>query len=494
MIGLEVHAQLATKTKLFCGCATYGNKNPNRPKGRGINLVGIFKVADTQDQYSQQGNSTIASDEVSATNDIPNTRTCAVCLGHPGSKPVLNEKALEHATKLCMAVKSSIAKKIIFSRKTYFYPDMSKNFQITQYEAPLGTGGSIILDSGKEIKLKRVHVEEDPAALIHSGDYVLVDYNRSGNPLVEIVTEPVLSSPQEARDLMKKLITILNYLKIFDITTCILKADANVSIRKTGFIRVEIKNITGFKEIEKALTYELKRQELHEVKRETRGWDAEKGITFSMRSKEYEEDYGYIYEPDLPTYEWDKEHLKHIEESIPELADERIKRMTKQYKIDEITAKIICADLETAELFERVIKHADPVLASNWFRRELMRVLNSTNKSVMSVKEQHLIELLEMIQQHKITDRIGQKLMEVIVETNASPKEYVKKEGLEAIEGELEIKKLCEEAVKENPKAVEDYKKGGEKAFQFLIGQVMKKAKGKAVPEIINKLMKNIVG
>ncbi len=258
VIGLECHVELDTTTKLFCGCPTKGN-------------------------------------------DEPNTRTCEVCLGMPGSKPVLNKKALDFALKLCLALNCKISKELIFSRKSYFYPDMAKNYQISQYEIPLGSKGSLKLKSGKEINITRVHMEEDPAALVHPAGmrgsaYVLVDYNRSGNPLVEIVTEPCMESAEEARDFMNQLITILSYLEIFDINKGVIKADANVSIKESGFVKQEVKNITGFKEIEQALQYEILRQK-DEVKagkklsQETRAWDSEKGITFLLRKKETNGDY-----------------------------------------------------------------------------------------------------------------------------------------------------------------------------------------------------------
>ncbi|MEE9525113.1 MAG: Asp-tRNA(Asn)/Glu-tRNA(Gln) amidotransferase GatCAB subunit B, partial [Candidatus Woesearchaeota archaeon] len=238
VIGLEIHVELATDTKLFCGCATSGS-------------------------------------------DEPNSRTCEVCLGMPGSKPVLNKKAIDYALRLCLALGCKISPELIFSRKNYFYPDMAKNYQISQYEIPLGVGGKLRLGSGKTVGITRVHMEEDPAALTHpagmeKSSFVLVDYNRSGDPLVEVVTEPDLESPEEAREFMKHLITILNYINIFDVNRCIIKADANISIKESKYTRVEIKNITGFKEIERALKYEVERQKqnTNEIVQETRAWDA----------------------------------------------------------------------------------------------------------------------------------------------------------------------------------------------------------------------------
>ena len=249
VIGMEIHVELDTKTKLFCGCQREGKED-----------------------------------------ELPNTRTCAVCLGHPGSKPVLNKKAVLYALKICLATGCDISNELIFSRKSYFYPDMSKNYQISQYEIPLGTDGKIELESGKQIRLRRIHLEEDPASLVHpsgmfDSQFVLVDYNRSGNPLCEIVTEPDLTGPDEAREFMKKMVTILNYLEVFNIEKCIIKADANISIKESGYSRVEVKNVTGFKEIERALNYEISRQK-QEVKsgmkimQETRGWMQTKELHF----------------------------------------------------------------------------------------------------------------------------------------------------------------------------------------------------------------------
>ncbi|MBI5398145.1 Asp-tRNA(Asn)/Glu-tRNA(Gln) amidotransferase GatCAB subunit B, partial [Candidatus Woesearchaeota archaeon] len=244
VIGLEIHVQLNTKTKLFCGCATQGSEEPN-------------------------------------------TRTCDVCLGFPGSKPVLNEAALDGGLRLALALGCTISPKLIFSRKSYFYPDLSKNYQISQHELPLGTNGKLELQDGMVVRIARAHLEEDPASLIHQGSagqgYVLIDYNRSGNPLCEIVTEPDMHGAEQAREFLNRLVSVLEYLEIFDLEYCIIKADANVSIRESGYVRAEIKNITGFKEIERALSFEVERQKRavqhHErLVQETRGWDSAAGV------------------------------------------------------------------------------------------------------------------------------------------------------------------------------------------------------------------------
>ena len=462
VIGLEIHVELATDTKMFCSCPTHGS-------------------------------------------DEPNTRTCPVCLGHPGSKPVLNEKALKYALKLCLALGCKISPDLIFSRKSYFYPDMSKNYQISQYEIPLGEKGKLDLKAGKTVEITRVHMEEDPASLVHIGSmqkspFVLVDYNRSGDPLVEIVTEPELTSPEEARDFMKQLITVLNYLGIFDINRCIIKADANVSIKESNYKRAEIKNITGFKEIERALKYEVERQkhdvaEGKKIVQETRAWDSQNGITFSLRQKEVEEEYGYIIDPDLVSIEINDELIKEVKSGMPELAQDKILKYLKKYKIKKEDAEVIAQERLLAELFEKVASEINPVLAAKWLRRELVRVLNYNKKEIHQLKidESHLIDLLKLVESKKITDTTGQKLMEKLIEKPFDVNKYVEKEGLIAVSDKGELKKFCKEAIDENPKAIEDFKSGNEKALQFIVGQVMRKTKGKASPKEVNEILKELL-
>ncbi len=455
IIGLEIHAELKTDSKLFCGCETHP-----RP----------------------------------GEEDIPNTRVCEVCLGHPGSKPVVNQKAVIDAVKVCLALKCNVAPEVIFSRKSYFYPDMSKNYQITQYEEPLGTNGRINIRE-KTINIRRVHIEEDPAALVHHKDYCLIDYNRSGDPLVEIVTEPDMNSPEEARQFMKKLVAVLNYLEIFEVNRCVLKADVNVSIAKTGYRRVEIKNVTGFKEIERALFYEVQRQgiEINKVKNETRGWDSVKGITYVLREKETEEEYGYVIDPDLVRIEVSKEIIDEIRKTLPELSEEKyVKFMKMGVKPDD--AEIIASEKFLAELFEKIAEKVDPMLAARWLRRELLRVLNYSKKQIteLEIDERHITELLKLVESGEITESTAQKLFEQLVEQPFDVRKHVEKEGLAALKSETELIKICEEVVKSNKNAVEDYKKGREKALHFLIGQVMKKTKGTASPEIVARLMRDL--
>ncbi|MFH2027858.1 MAG: Asp-tRNA(Asn)/Glu-tRNA(Gln) amidotransferase subunit GatB [Nanoarchaeota archaeon] len=464
VIGLEIHVELKTDSKLFCGCQ---------------------RAADEDEQ--------------------PNTRCCPVCLGHPGSKPVLNKKAVEYAIKLALATKSKIADSLIFSRKSYFYPDMSKNYQISQYEIPLATKGKIKLESGKEISLTRIHMEEDPAALVHpagmeKSSFVLVDYNRSGDPLCEIVTEPDMVSPEEARDFMKQLITILEYLDIFDVNNCIIKADANISIKESGYIRAEVKNITGFKDIERALRYEVERQkkDIKEGKKliqETRAWNADKGYTFSLRTKEVEAEYGYIIDPDLVEIKLRKEWIDGIKKTLPELADEKLKKFKEQHNIADDTAKVLAKNKELANIFEAVAASVNPELASKWIRRELPRVLNYHKKkfSDIGLSEKHLVDLLTLIDSKKITEKVGQKILELLVENPFDVNEYVKKEGLESVNDSGELESICQEAIKEAPQAVEEYRSGKEKALNFIVGIVMKKTRGKASPTEVNEILKKLI-
>lgn len=466
-IGLEIHVELKTKSKLFCSCS---------------------RIA----------------------TELPNSNVCEICLGLPGSKPKVNKKALIFALKVAKALHCEIADEFVFSRKTYFYPDLAKNFQITQYEKPVAKNGFINLINyefnkevnnkniikEKEVKIKRVHLEEDPASLIHpsgieKSNYVLIDYNRSGNPLIEIVTEPDINSPIEARLFLKKLTTILEYLDVFD-KTCVMKTDANISIKESGYIRVEIKNINGFKDIEDALNYEIMRQK-HEIingkiVQETRAYDSENKITISLRKKETEEDYGYIFEPDLSPIE-----TKLFKIELPELPDEKIKRYIENYKLINEDAEVIVNELKLAELFEKVIigTNIDPILAAKWIRREIIRVLNynKLESSDLNINFKEFIVLLELLQNGKITEKTAQRIIEILVIKEIDVLNYVKENNLEILKDLSLIENYCKEAINENPKAVKDYKLGKKESLNFLLGCVMKKAKGKSdAKEVKEKL------
>lgn len=447
VIGLEVHVQLKTKTKLFCSCPTF--------------------------------------------TEEPNTAICPTCLGHPGSKPVINEKALEYGAKLALALGCKIAPHIQFARKVYFYPDLVKNYQITQQDDPLGSDGQIVLDDGKIVRIQRVHLEEDPGAIIRETAGVLCDYNRSGIALCEIVTKPDMTSPAEAREFLKKLMNILGYLGIYDQDTCVIKADANISIKERNYTRVEIKNITGFKEIERALNYEVDRQKQQEVKKETRGWDDQKGITYSMRSKEEEADYGYIVEPDLPTFHIAQDWIRAVQATIPELAHNRAKRWIKEWKINETDANVIATDIEVAELFEKIAKKVNPVTASHWVRREVLGTLNDTKRTLKETHftAEHLIEVLDLYDKKKITNTITQRIIQELASKDFSPAVYVKEQKLESVADEGQLNAICKKVIAENEKAVADYKAGNEKSLQFLIGQVMRHSKGTASPNVVKELL-----
>ncbi len=464
VIGLEIHIELDTKTKLFCGCKRKREED-----------------------------------------EEPNTRVCPACLGHPGAKPRLNKKAVEHAIRLALATKSEISPELVFSRKSYFYPDLAKNYQISQYELPLASNGVIELSSGKEINITRIHMEEDPASLIHpkgmgKSNYVLVDYNRSGDPLCEMVTEPEIESPAEAREFMKQLHTLLKYLKIFDINNCLIKADANISIKESGYKRAEIKNITGFKEIERAINYEVERQkeEVKEGKRlfqETRAWDAFAGITRPMRKKETEDDYGYIIEPDLVKTNITDDIVEKIKEELPELPNEKAQKYIKEFSLDPTDAKVISSSYEMALMFEDIIKEVDPVLAAKWLRRELTKVMNyqKIDFDELKITTRHLKDLLSLLQNKKITENVAQNILEKLSEETFDVKEYVKEEGLEAVSDKSELEKYCNEAINEAQKAVEDYKSGNEKSLNFIVGLVMKKTRGKASPNEVKEIIKRLI-
>jgi len=338
------------------------------------------------------------------------------------------------------------------------------------------------------------------AGSITKSKQVLVDYNRSGNPLCEIVTEPDIESPEQAREFMKRLLNILNYLGVFDISTGIMKADCNISIKGSGYTRSEIKNVTGFKEIEHALVSEIKRQKQavkdgEKLIQDTRGWNPDVGATFLMRTKETEEDYGYILDPDLVVTELKDEQVKKIKDNLPELPMEKAKKFAEKYKIKVDDAHILSAEKSLAELFEKVAEDIDPILAVRWLRHELNKFLNLQNKTFkeIEVDESHVIELLKLVSEKKITDNNAREILEKLIEKPFSPSEYVKKEGLEIVSDKNELTELCKKVIAENPGAVTDFKAGKEKSLNFLMGKVMQLSKGKASPDEVVKLLKSLI-
>ncbi|MEK6934893.1 MAG: Asp-tRNA(Asn)/Glu-tRNA(Gln) amidotransferase subunit GatB [Nanoarchaeota archaeon] len=441
-IGLEIHVQLNTKSKIFCSCPTTGSEEPN-------------------------------------------SRTCEFCLGLPGSKPVFNQEVLNQAVKIALALNCKINKQSFFSRKTYFYPDLPSSYQLTQYETPIATEGKF-----DNIKIKRTHMEEDPGKLIHESNHVLIDYNRSGIPLVEIVTEPEFTSSEQVRLFLQKLTTTLEYLKVYKRKSeSALKVDINISY---GGARVEIKNVGSVRDIYRALNYEIKRQKQSPAKeQETRGYNIDSRETFLQRTKESEEDYGYITAPNLTKIEISDKQIKEIEKSLPELEEEKTKRFIKQYKIKEPDAKVLTQDLIQADLFEQVAKKINHKLTTRWFIREIPRILNYNKLTIAEwgITEKELTELLELIQKNRITETTAQKILEKLSQKVFSPKEYVKKQNLELVSNSSDIEKLCDEAIKENQRAVQDYKDGNKISLNFIFGQVMKKSKGTADPYQVKKIL-----
>lgn len=454
MIGLETHVQLDTNTKLFCGC-------PNEEA------------------------------------EEPNSHVCPVCLGHPGSKPRLNRKVLELATKTALSLKCDINDDIFFSRKTYFYPDMSKNFQITQYEIPVGEDGEIeiqVEDEKSEIGITRLHIEEDPAKMKHVGgnisdsDYTKVDYNRAGTPLLEIVTEPDFRSPEKAREYLQKLAKILQYLEIYypgsDFS---IKSDANISI--DGGEKVEVKNITGTSEVEKALSYEISRQRQmkrrnRDISQHTRNYNADISATEKMREKETEEDYGYIFDPDLTRQELGDEKVREIESEIPELPHEKTERFREEFGISEKMIESLIDEQEMADNFEELAEKHDPELVGSWMTGELKKTLNynETSYTDVEIKLEWIEYLLNMLEEQKISDRNAEKVIRQIVENPRDPEEIVSEEDLLKAE-EDEVDQIVSSVVEESQEAVEDYRSGDEEAVNFLVGQVMQESQGKADPK-----------
>ncbi|MFH1592433.1 MAG: Asp-tRNA(Asn)/Glu-tRNA(Gln) amidotransferase subunit GatB [Candidatus Woesearchaeota archaeon] len=446
-IGLECHVQLNTRSKIFCSCPNPANLQEKNLK--------------------------------------PNSLCCPQCLGLPGAKPVFNKKVLEEALKVALALKCKINEEMFFSRKTYYFPDLPNSYQITQYEEPLAIKGSF-----QSINITRLHMEEDPGKLIHQGNLVLIDYNRSGVPLIEIVTEPEFTSPTQAKEFLQNLLTLLEYLGVYNRKSeASLRVDANIS---TTGPRVEIKNIGSIKEVEKALNSEIKRQQTTPPKeQETRGWDTNAQSSILMRTKESEMDYGYIIEPNLTKITISKEQIKQIKSTLPELQDQKEMRFLKQYKVKSEDAKVLTQDLKLADLFEKTAKKIDHNLTSRWFVREIPRILNYNKLTLdeWDISEKEITELLDLLQNNKITERTAQKILEKLSQKKFSPKEYAEKEDLLILTSKGEIDKLVDKAIKENPKAVQDYKNGEEKALNFLFGKVMRLSRNTADPYKVKELL-----
>ncbi len=471
VIGLEVHAQMLTDTKMFCGCSTrFGSE--------------------------------------------PNTQTCPVCIGMPGVLPVMNKKALEFTIKTGLATNCKISPYSRFARKNYFYPDLPKGYQISQYELPICEGGyiEIVLDGeAKRIGITRIHMEEDAGKNIHegSGPYSFVDLNRAGIPLMEIVSEPDIRSPKEAAEYMKKLRTILRYLGVCDgnMEQGSLRCDANVSIRPVGQkeygTRAEVKNINSFKFVEKAMEYEIKRQikvveEGGRVIQETRLWDSNKGITESMRGKEEAHDYRYFPEPDLVPIMVNQEWINQIKSNLPELPDVRRERFVSEFGLPEYDADLLTAEKPIADWFEAASYSlamsgiAQYKAVSNWVTGELTRILNEENKSIEEcpLKPSQLAGMLRLIDDRTISGTIAKSVFVEMYKTGKDADTIVKEKGLVQISDAGEIEKAIDEILAKSQKEVERYKSGDEKLIGFFVGQIMKATKGKANPQMVNELLK----
>ncbi len=427
-------------------------------------------------------------------NAQPNTNICPICTAQPGCKPMLpNKEAVDKIIAIASMLNCKINKRLLFQRKHYSWPDLPSGYQRTisgAYSTPVGENGSFL-----NIGIRECHLEEDPA----KWDPLTgcIDYNRSGYPLVEIVTEPDFTSALEVREWLKKLMTTLSYIKAIDKDAGI-KADINVSI-PPRYQRVEIKNVNSFKSIVKAIEYELQRQKTAQQKKEkifqeTRAWDDKKGITIKMREKETVADYMFIPDPDLPIIKLTDDYIERITKTLPEKPAQKIKKFIKK-GIPRIDAEILASEIVLAELFEKVAQEIDPLLAAKWLRRELMRVVhyNKLDLENILIDEKHLIQLLKLVETKKITDTTAQKILEKLILQPFDVNEYVKKEGLLKVEKEEDLEKFCRQAISENPQAVEDYKAGEEKALNFIIGQVMRKTKATADPNKVKSLLKKLI-
>jgi len=487
VIGLEVHVQLETDTKIFCGCAT--------------------EPAEDED---------------------PNTRTCPVCLGLPGALPVLNEGAVEAAVKVGKAIDASIPEETTFHRKNYYYPDLPKNFQITQYDAPICADGELeVRVEGEErtIGIERAHLEEDPGSLRHvregtrplenrtvgidRADYTLVDYNRAGTPLMEIVTAPDFRGPEEARAFLAKLEEVLEYLGVFDASRDgSLRVDANLSLVPESAVedgeidgsvlaeanRTEVKNISSHRGAEQALAYEATRQRNavergREVEQETRHWDESRGITVSMRSKEEEKDYRYFREADLPPLrvaDW-RERI-----AIPELPDARRERFRDEYGLSAEAASKLTSTKQVADFFEDVAAEFDPDLAATWVADVLLGELNYRDVAITDVADRldEFERLVELVAEDEITEKNAEEVvLRTVLDEGLAPDEVVEREGLGKT-GEREVQGAVEATIEGHPDAVEDYHAGEEGAINFLVGQVMQRTGGSADPGTVNELLR----
>ena len=470
VIGLEVHAELSTKTKIFCSCETeFGGE--------------------------------------------PNTHCCPVCMAMPGALPVLNEKVLEYAVKAGLAMNSSISRDSKNDRKNYFYPDLPKSYQISQFDKPLCEHGyvEIVKPDGekKKIGITRIHIEEDAGKLNHDdyGRGSLVDLNRAGVPLIEIVSEPDMRSVEEADIYLKKIKSILEYIEESDckMQEGSLRADVNISVRKKGQkefgTRTEMKNMNSFKSISRALEYEIERQiDVIEnggiIEQETLRWDEVSGKTFSMRDKEDAQDYRYFPEPDLVPIRLSEEYIENIRKNLPELPETRKQRYINEYKLTEKEANTLTASKYLSDFFEKGTQISkNPKAVCNWLLSDVARILNEKELEPedMPFTPDNLAELIGLIEKGTISSKIAKDVLEVMFEDPKEPSKIIEEKGWVQISDESAIKEIVLKIISENPQSVSDFKNGKDKALGFLVGQAMKATKGKANPQMLNTMFKELM-
>jgi len=488
VIGLEIHVQLKTKSKMFCGCA---------------NMQALVGAEMTEK---------------------PNTRVCPVCMGFPGVLPTMNKRALEWTIKTGLALNCKINKEFNFDRKHYFYPDLPKGYQISQYESPIASSGKLLIETdegqSRQVCINRVHLEEDAGKLAHpvGANYSLVDLNRAGTPLMEVVTEPDLKSPKEAKIFLQKLRSIIRYLDVSDanMEAGNLRCDANISLKKASAkelgAKVEIKNINSFKMLEQALEYEIKRQteileEGENIVQETRGWSEPKQKTISQRGKEEALDYRYFPEPDLPPVSLSvgKEiDIEKIKSEIPELPIEKQKRFETEYGLSTADAATLALDQEVAFFFEKAIENAPEAAngstelrerakkLSNWILTEIFGWLKKQKKNFydLGIEPQNLGQLIDLIDSGKVSGKIAKEILEIMLEKGGTPYAIIEKRGMSQLNDQGELEKIIEGVISKNPKVVAEYKAGKIQVLGFLVGQVMAKTKGQANPEMTNEILR----
>lgn len=464
VIGLEVHAELSTKTKIFCSCPTKFGAEPN-------------------------------------------TQTCPICMAMPGTLPVLNEKVVEYAVKAGLATNCEISKNSKNDRKNYFYPDLPKAYQISQFDQPLCEHGYIEIETEngkKKIGLTRIHIEEDAGKLNHDefGGGSLVDLNRAGVPLIEIVSEPDIRSTEETEKYLRKLKSILEYIEVSDckMQEGSLRADVNVSVRRKGDTklgtRTEMKNMNSFRSITRAIEYEVDRQidvieEGGKVEQETLRWDEVSGKTFPMRDKEDAQDYRYFPDPDLVAIKLSEEYIQTIKETLPELPESRKQRYLEEYKLSQKDANLITSSKYLSDLFEEAIQVCNnPKAVNNWIISDISRILNETEREPIEIPfdAKQLGKLVILIDKGTISSSIGKKVLVELFENPRDPEEIIKEKGWIQISDEGAIKEVVLKILEANPQSISDYKAGKDRALGFLVGQAMKETKGKANPQMLNKM------